>query len=237
MGWSASNLMSLLGGQRAFLQDAPAGLAGLLQADDTTRRVGAYENEPRRPAHVAAYEAAPKRSSWLWALPLLFLIPLLGYFLARHDEPRREVAVQTTPAPRTEVPRAVPDPAGPVGTTSEPSAVPVRLGPYRLEFATGSPTLTVASMEELRKVVAMLKAHPQVRVEIAGYTDNAGNDADNLRLSQERATATMNEIAILGIDRSRMTAEGYGESQPAADNATTEGRHRNRRVEIRVIDK
>ena len=169
----------------------------------------------------------------MWALPLLFLIPLLGYFLARHDEPRREAAVQTTPAPRTEtaVPRAIPEPASPVGTAGTTPALPMS---YELHFNTASQTLTAASSEELRNVVETLKAHPGAKAEIAGYTDNAGNDAYNMKLSQERAMATMNRIASMGIDKSRLTAEGYGESHPVADNATAEGRERNRRVEIRI---
>jgi outer membrane protein OmpA-like peptidoglycan-associated protein len=168
----------------------------------------------------------------MWALPLLFLIPLLGYFLARHNEPRRDVAVQTTPAPRTEaVPRAIPEPARPVGTAGTTPALPMS---YELHFNTGSQALTAKSSEELRSVVETLKAHPEAKAEITGYTDNAGNDAYNLKLSQERAMATMNRIAGMGIDKSRLTAEGYGESRPVADNATAEGRQQNRRVEIRI---
>ena len=75
----------------------------------------------------------------------------------------------------------------------------------------------------------------RARADINGYTDNAGDAEANRRLSEARATAMMNELVSLGVDRSRMNARGYGEEAPVADNATAEGRQRNRRVEIRVI--
>jgi K(+)-stimulated pyrophosphate-energized sodium pump len=76
-----------------------------------------------------------------------------------------------------------------------------------------------------------------VKVKIGGYTDNTAERSYNLKLSQDRANAAMNQIASLGVDRSRMEAEGYGDADPIADNSTPEGRQRNRRVDIRVTDK
>jgi OmpA-OmpF porin, OOP family len=168
-------------------------------------------------------------------LPLLLLIPLIGYFLARHDESRRDVAVQSRPAPREAVP-AVPE-EKPVGTSSEPAALPAGLGPYELRFATGSQSPTAASSQQLREIADTMRTYPQAKAEIKGYTDNAGNDAANMELSQNRATAVMNEIADLGIDRSRMTAEGYGEANPVATNETAQGRQQNRRVEVEIKDR
>ena len=107
----------------------------------------------------------------------------------------------------------------------------------RLEFNTDSATLKPSSEEQLRNIAEILKAYPQVRIKIGGYTDNVGDDIHNLTLSQNRAINTMNEIISLGIDRARLAAEGYGESLPVADNATEEGRQRNRRIEIRVTNK
>jgi outer membrane protein OmpA-like peptidoglycan-associated protein len=240
-GWNASNLMRLMGDQRAYLQDAPTGLTAVLSGEETptTRHVRADETEDvrrRRAPATPVYETVPRnRNAWLWALPLLLLIPLIGYFLGRHEEPRRDVAVQSRPAPREAVP-ARPE-EQPVGTTSEPSALPAGLGPYRLEFKTGSQALTAASAQHVNEIADVLRAHPQAKAEIKGYTDNAGNDAANLRLSEERATAVMNKLADLGIDRSRMTAEGYGETDPVADNATAQGRQQNRRVEVELTDR
>jgi len=107
----------------------------------------------------------------------------------------------------------------------------------RLEFNTDSATLKPSSEEQLRNIAEILKAYPQVRVKIGGYTDNVGDEVHNLMLSQNRAINTMNEIVNLGIDRTRLEAEGYGEKFPVADNATEEGRQRNRRIDIRVTSK
>ena len=82
-----------------------------------------------------------------------------------------------------------------------------------------------------------MQAYPAVRVKIGGYTDNSADSAYNLKLSQERAEAATDRIATLGVDRSRLEAEGYGEAHPIADNATPQGRQRNRRVDIRVTNK
>ena len=102
----------------------------------------------------------------------------------------------------------------------------------RLEFNTDSATLKPSSEEQLGNIAEILKAYPQVRIKIGGYTDNVGDDVHNLTLSQNRALNTMNEIINLGIDRARLAAEGHGEKLPVADNATEEGRQRNRRIDI-----
>ena len=107
----------------------------------------------------------------------------------------------------------------------------------RLEFETDSAKLKPSSREQLANMAAILKAYPQVDVKIGGYTDNTGNSQHNLDLSKARATSTMNELASLGILKSRLAAEGYGEQFPVADNATEEGRQRNRRIDIRVTKK
>ena len=73
-----------------------------------------------------------------------------------------------------------------------------------------------------------------MRLKIGGYTDNSGDAAANLRLSQARAETVMNELVTMGVARSRIEAEGYGDQHPIADNATQEGRARNRRVALRA---
>jgi outer membrane protein OmpA-like peptidoglycan-associated protein len=107
----------------------------------------------------------------------------------------------------------------------------------RLEFETDSARLKPTSREQLLNVAAILKAYPNVAVKIGGYTDNTGDPAHNLKLSQDRANATLNELVALGIPNSQLAAEGYGEQFPVADNSTPEGRQRNRRIDIRVTKK
>jgi len=107
----------------------------------------------------------------------------------------------------------------------------------RLLFDAGKATLQAASQEQLANVAAILKAYPLIRIRIGGYTDNTGDPAINLRLSEERADNVMDELVRLGIDPDRMSARGYGEQNPVADNATEEGRQKNRRISLRVTNK
>ena len=74
-------------------------------------------------------------------------------------------------------------------------------------------------------------------MKLGGYTDNIGDPAANLRLSQKRAETTMSELVKLGIDAKRLEAEWYGDKHPVADNSTEEGRQKNRRIDVRVTNK
>lgn len=107
----------------------------------------------------------------------------------------------------------------------------------RLEFDTASATLRPSSEEQLKNIAAIMKAYPNVNIKIGGYTDNVGDPAANLKLSQDRANSTMAELVKLGVSSSRMSAEGYGEQFPVASNDTEEGRQRNRRIDVRVTKK
>jgi outer membrane protein OmpA-like peptidoglycan-associated protein len=107
----------------------------------------------------------------------------------------------------------------------------------RLLFDTGKATLQPASQEQVGNVAAILKAYPKVKIRLGGYTDNTGNAESNVKLSDERANAVMAELAKLGTDPARMSAKGYGEEHPVADNATEEGRAKNRRISLRVTER
>jgi outer membrane protein OmpA-like peptidoglycan-associated protein len=74
-------------------------------------------------------------------------------------------------------------------------------------------------------------------IKLGGYTDNTGDPQANLTLSQQRADTVMADLVKLGVDASRMKAEGYGQEHPVADNSTEEGRAKNRRIDIRVTGK
>jgi outer membrane protein OmpA-like peptidoglycan-associated protein len=107
----------------------------------------------------------------------------------------------------------------------------------RLLFDTGQATLQPASQEQLTNIAEILKAYPQVKIRIGGYTDNTGDPAANLQLSQQRADNVMAQLTQLGIDPSRMSAKGYGQDDAIADNSTEQGRQKNRRISLRVIEK
>jgi outer membrane protein OmpA-like peptidoglycan-associated protein len=107
----------------------------------------------------------------------------------------------------------------------------------RLLFDTGQSTLQPSSAEQLQNIAAILKAYPKVQIKIGGYTDNTGTREANLKLSADRANSVMGELVKLGVAPARLTAEGYGDAYPVADNATEEGRAQNRRIAIRVTRK
>jgi OOP family OmpA-OmpF porin len=102
-------------------------------------------------------------------------------------------------------------------------------------FDYNSATLTAGSLNALDDVADGLKKHPRLKVELQGHTDNKGPDAYNLTLSQKRADAVRNYLLKDGVPPTQITAKGYGEGQPIADNATEEGRAKNRRVVMFVI--
>lgn len=98
-------------------------------------------------------------------------------------------------------------------------------------------TLKKESFVELNKVVDFLKGNPTVEIEISGHTDSKGSDDYNMNLSQGRSQSVVDYIVSQGIDSSRLTAHGYGETKPIDTNDTDDGRANNRRVEFTIIKK
>ena len=102
-------------------------------------------------------------------------------------------------------------------------------------FEVGKSALKPESFTVLDIVAASLVANPDIRIEIAGHTDNTGSAATNTRLSQSRADAVRAYLAQKGVGPDRMIAKGYGPSVPVAPNTTAAGRAQNRRVELRQL--
>ena len=99
-------------------------------------------------------------------------------------------------------------------------------------FETGKATLKPESMDEIQKVADYMKKNPTARFEVQGHTDNQGSDKINDPLSQQRAEAVVKALEGLGCDPFNMRAVGKGSHEPVADNATEDGRAKNRRVEF-----
>ena len=99
-------------------------------------------------------------------------------------------------------------------------------------FETGKATLKPESMEEIQKVADYMKKNPSARFEVQGHTDNQGSDKINDPLSQQRAEAVVKALEGLGVDPFNLRPVGKGSHEPVADNATDEGRAKNRRVEF-----
>jgi outer membrane protein OmpA-like peptidoglycan-associated protein len=106
--------------------------------------------------------------------------------------------------------------------------------PGSLLFDTGQTSIQSSAMVDLQSLAETLKSYPGARMEIEGHTDSVGDQATNLRLSEERANAVRDMLIRMGIGHQRLTARGAGSYRPVATNATPGGRAQNRRVEIRI---
>lgn len=101
-------------------------------------------------------------------------------------------------------------------------------------FETAKATIKKASYKQLDAVVSVLKTDPSLYADIEGHTDNVGNDEYNMDLSQKRAEAVRDYFVSKGISADRLTAQGFGETQPVATNETATGRAANRRTVIKL---
>lgn len=252
---NASGLMSLLAGQADFVKNlAPAGLASALGVSSLTDIAKS----------VSSATAGRHGSSiWKWLLPLVILAIAVAFLYRTCSTPRIESVTEQVTEKTQESVGKMAAWLGEFMAVTLPNGVELRVPELgverkllafiqdtgrpvdettwfsfdRLEFETGSATLKPSSMEQLNNIAQIMKAYPQVSLKIGGYTDSTGSPEANLALSQQRAENTMRELANLGIEASRLEAEGYGEKYPVADNATEEGRQKNRRIDIRVTAK
>jgi len=130
------------------------------------------------------------------------------------------------------------------GTQTETAEVEVTAAPViearvnlqGVTFGSGNATLTPNAKKVLDGVAEQLLANPKVKIEIQGHTDNVGNPKANKELSDRRAKAVVGYLALKGVKMSRMSAVGYGQDLPIADNKTAEGRELNRRIEMIRVD-
>jgi outer membrane protein OmpA-like peptidoglycan-associated protein len=105
-----------------------------------------------------------------------------------------------------------------------------------MNFASGSAEIPGNSLDFLNRAAVAIKMAPSGTViEIGGHTDNTGDAASNLQLSQQRADSVRDYLVRQGVDSSVLTAKGYGDARPVASNDTEEGKFRNRRIEFNVV--
>jgi len=105
-----------------------------------------------------------------------------------------------------------------------------------LTFASGSSTIAGESGAEVDNLAAILKAYPEVKIAITGYTDSQGAADSNIALSTARANSVKGRLMGKGIDVSRLTTRGMGAADPVATNDTPEGRAQNRRIEVTIMN-
>ena len=236
-GLDSTGLTNMLLGQRSsILGLLPNSLSSVLDVGRETTEAAYRTVEP----------AARKASPWRWLLPVF--IGLLGLWGLFSLFGRRE---RTASVVTDYISRALPGGVqlrylrtgieGKLMAFIEDAGQSVDNATWfdfdRLLFETDSAILKPESRDQLRNIAEIMKAYPNVAVRIGGYTDSSGDAAANLRLSQDRANSVRQELMGLGIAGERLTAEGYGQEQPVADNATEAGRAQNRRVALRVTQK
>jgi OmpA-OmpF porin, OOP family len=181
----------------------------------------AQETVTASPVVAQTVSREKSAAGWLIPLALLALIPLIWLF---SRGPRTPVV---TPMPVTGTANRV---APEVPQIPKP-AVPQMVILY---FDTGSTRLKPESQARLNEFAGAVANNRDARVTVNGYTDNVGKADSNMQLSQERANAVKAELVHDGISADRLTAQGFGEENPIADNASAEGRGRNRHVSVGV---
>jgi OmpA-OmpF porin, OOP family len=260
-GLSVASLAgSLLNEKDSLMKAIPAPIAGLLSMGSPTPAPRPVERD--RP--VAAAAAAPMFGSFsgtrvLTAALGLVGVSLLFWWAAQRNKP------DAVPTPATaETPALAPAPIAsglelltlPNGTGIQvsPSGIERQMVAFiqdstraidkttwfdfdRLLFETGSAALQPSSLDQLSNITEIMRAFPNVKLKVGGYTDNVGRAAGNMKLSADRANAAMAELVKFGVTADRLAAEGYGDTVPVADNTTEEGRAKNRRTAARVTAK
>jgi outer membrane protein OmpA-like peptidoglycan-associated protein len=248
----APKLAQRLQSERGALAAAmPAGFNALLPSAATpTGDLRMSEDVARRDIPPAVRRE--RSASWLWPILLLALATaFLLWWTGRSRTPTPTQAVNTASrgidtlgSSARALTRTLPGgiqlsvPAGGMeDRLISYLAAPTGNGTFnfdRLEFETGSATLTPRSRQQLVDVARILNAYPNARVQIAGYTDNTGDEAANMALSRGRAESVMNALRENGAAAANLSAQGFGSQNPVADNTTEEGRARNRRVTLTV---
>lgn len=102
-------------------------------------------------------------------------------------------------------------------------------------FATNKSKVAGESEISLLKLISIFQKYPKTNIIVEGHTDSTGSDTYNMNLSKERAQAVTDYLTSNGIDSSRIETNWFGEEQPKFDNSTSEGRSKNRRVELAIV--
>jgi OOP family OmpA-OmpF porin len=244
MAAAAPMLLGVLGRRVKESHLDVSGLSTMLQNEESTAHA-------ELAADSGAHGAAERTNRWLGAL-LLAALGLIGLFwMFNHG---RRVVRQAEYAARSTAPNlgdfvqlTLPNGA----TLSIPRyGVESRLLDFmqngsmpvdhawidfdRLSFDQSSAALHPESTEQIANIAKIMKAYPTTSVMIGGFTDDTGDAAVDMQISQARANSVRQELIGMGVDASRLEAQGFGATAPIADNSTAAGRFKNRRIALRL---
>jgi OmpA-OmpF porin, OOP family len=237
-GLNASGLANLLTSQKSSLMSAiPASLASLPGISSLLG--GAGTAVPSAVPSAAAETAGMSKRLVPLLLLAVVVVALLAYWKECGSSVRSNLAKITLPGGAV-----ISVPEGSLNyqlaqflANGNSSELPKTFAFDNLNFATGTTQLTPESVSTVNDLIVILKAYPAAEVQLVGHTDNTGDAAANMKLSQDRANAVRDMLVNGGIDAGRLSTAGYGQDKPMASNDTDEGRAKNRRTELVVTKK
>ncbi len=239
-GLNATSLMGFLNEEKGVLAGlVPEGV--LTKKEDIIRK--AERLEPLREEVMQSSPSDHKKSSKKW-LPFGIAAALLlgGFFMSR-GKYAPEVRQVTQQGVREQAGTAVREPASIVEQVStflesgENSELPKRFIFDKINFYSGSLQVTPQSGQAIHGIAELMKTHPNTVIRLEGFTDDVGSPDANEKLSLARAESLKSALVDQGIDASRMSTLGRGNSSPVAANTTEEGREANRRIELVILQK
>jgi len=117
----------------------------------------------------------------------------------------------------------------------DPVMIGAEMNLYNIYFDIDSYEILEESEPELRRLTAFMEKNASLKIEIQGHTDSSGDSDKNQRLSENRANAVVDYLTEAGIEKSRMSAKGFGDKIPVSTNKTADGRRKNRRTTIKIV--
>jgi outer membrane protein OmpA-like peptidoglycan-associated protein len=244
-GFSPAGLIDLLGSQKDHVAKMmPAGLSDLVGFAAPAPAAAPVPPPPAEP------EQKTGMMPWLIGLAVLALLAFLGFRGCAPGVENQASAPPAVEAPAAPERLSIELPGGisldvlkgSIGDQlaqflRSTDAAPKTFTFDNLNFDTGGTALTAESGATVDAIVQILKAYPKAAVRLDGYTDNVGDPASNLTLSQARAETVAKMMIEKGVAANRIASAGYGQDSPKGDNTTEEGRAQNRRIELTVTAK